>query len=160
MIIGLSEKLKIHTETRHAVVFQRWFRSGALEHGMLKTIMLAAALLAAPVVAARRETPDVQMAKALAGRVAQKPVNCISLWGSDSTQIIEGRAIIYKVGSKLYVNVPRSGAKSLREDDILVTRTFGSQLCSIDTVRLVDRGARFPRGFVVLDQFIPYARAS
>ena len=125
---------------------------------MLKSVLLAAVALAAPALASHRDTADVQLQKAIAGRVAGKPVNCISLSGSNSSQVIDGKAIIYQVGGKLYVNEPRSGASSLRSDDILVTRTFGSQLCSIDTVQLVDRAARFPRGFVSLGQFVPYTR--
>ncbi|GAA3718352.1 hypothetical protein GCM10022268_28350 [Sphingomonas cynarae] len=123
---------------------------------MLKTMFLAAVVLATPAVAAHRDTPDVQLQKALEGRVAGKPVNCISLSSTNSSRIIDGKAIIYRVGGRLYVNEPRSGAASLRDDDILVTRTFGSRLCSIDMVRLVDRGSRFPRGFVSLGQFVPY----
>jgi hypothetical protein len=125
---------------------------------MFKTTLLAAVALATPAVAAHRDTPDVQLQKALAGRVAGKPVNCISLSGTDGSQIIDGKAIIYRVGGNLYVNEPRSGAETLRDDDILVTRIFGSQLCSIDTVRLIDRGSRFPRGFVSLGPFTPYSR--
>jgi hypothetical protein len=125
---------------------------------MFKTMLLAAVALATPAVAAHRDTPDVQLQKALAGRVAGKPVNCISLSGTDGSQIIDGKAIIYRVGGKLYVNEPRSGAETLRDDDILVTRTFGSQLCSIDPVQLIDRASRFPHGFVSLGQFTPYSR--
>ena len=123
---------------------------------MLKLMLLAAVTLANPAIAARRDAPDVQLQKMLVGRVAGKPVNCISLSGSNSSEIIDGKAIVYRVGSRLYVNEPRSGAQSLHRDDILVTRTTGSQLCSIDTVRLIDRGSRFPRGFVSLGQFVPY----
>jgi hypothetical protein len=125
---------------------------------MFKAMLIAAMVFAGPVVAAPRDTPDVQLQKMLAGRVAGKPVNCISLSGSNSSQIIDGKAIVYRVGSRLYVNEPRSGAQSLHRDDILVTRTIGSQLCSIDTVRLIDRGSRFPRGFVSLGQFVPYSK--
>jgi hypothetical protein len=39
-----------------------------------------------------------------------------------------------------------------------VTKTFGSQLCSIDTVNLIDRASRFPHGFVSLGQFVPYTK--
>ncbi len=127
-------------------------------NGMLKSLLIAAVALATPAVAAHRDTPEVQLQKALAGRVAGKPTNCITLSGVNSTQIIDGKAIIYRDGSRLYVNEPRSGAESLRDDDILFTRTFGSQLCSIDTVRLIDRGSRFPRGFVSLGQFVPYTK--
>ncbi len=125
---------------------------------MLKTMFLAAVVLATPAVAAHRDTPDVQLQKALEGRVAGKPVNCISLSSTNSSRIIDGKAIIYRVGGRLYVNEPRSGAASLRDDDILVTRTFSSQLCSVDMVRLIDRGSRFFRGFVSLGQFVPYTK--
>ncbi len=125
---------------------------------MLKTMFLTAVVLATPAVAAHRDTPDVQLQKALEGRVAGKPVNCISLSSTNSSRIIDGKAIIYRVGGRLYVNEPRSGAASLRDDDILVTRTFSSQLCSVDMVRLIDRGSRFPRGFVSLGQFVPYTK--
>ena len=125
---------------------------------MLKLMLLAAMTLASPAIAAGRDAPDVQLQKMLVGRVAGKPVNCISLSGSNSSEIIDGKAIVYRVGSRLYVNEPRSGAQSLHRDDILVTRTTGSQLCSIDTVRLIDRGSRFPRGFVSLGQFVPYSK--
>ena len=125
---------------------------------MLKSLLIAADALATPAVAAHRDTPDIRLQKALAGRVAGRPTNCIRLSGVDSTQIIDGKAIIYRDGNRLYVNKPRSGADTLRNDDILVTRTVGSQLCSIDTVRLIDRGSRFPRGFVSLGQFVPYIK--
>lgn len=126
---------------------------------MLRSILIAAVALATPAVAARRDTPDVQLQKALAGRVAGTPTDCISLTGVDSSQIIDGKAIIYRVGSRLYVNEPTAAAESLRDDDILVTETFGSQLCSIDVVHLVDRASRFPRGFVSLGKFVPYTKA-
>lgn len=125
---------------------------------MLKYLPIAAVALATPAVAAHRDTSDIQLQKALVGRTAGKPTNCITLSGVNATQIIDGKAIIYRDGGRLYVNEPRSGAASLRKDDILVTRTFGSQLCSIDTVRLVDRSSRFPRGFVSLGQFVPYTK--
>jgi hypothetical protein len=143
----------------HCLGAQLPFSEDAVSATMLKTMLLAAVALATPAVAAHRDTPDVQLQKALAGRVAGKPVNCISLSGTNSSQIIDGKANIYRAGGRLYVNEPRSGAGSLREDDILVTRTFGSQLCSIDTVHLIDRGSQFPHGFVSLGQFVPYSRA-
>ncbi|HVF93819.1 MAG TPA: hypothetical protein VM900_05860 [Sphingomonas sp.] len=125
---------------------------------MIKILLAAAALVATPAVAADRDDPDTQLAKALAGRVAGTPTNCISLSGANSSQIIDGKAIIYRSGSTLYVNEPRSGAESLDDDDILVTRVYGSQLCSIDTVNLVDRTSRMQRGFVILGKFVPYSR--
>jgi hypothetical protein len=125
---------------------------------MIRTLLLAAIMVAAPAIAAKRDTPDQQLTKLLAGRVAGKPTNCITLSSTQSSTIIDGKAIVYRVGSRLYVNTPRSGAESLNDDDILVTRTIGSQLCSIDTVNLIDRASRFQRGFVILGPFVPYER--
>jgi hypothetical protein len=125
---------------------------------LLHSLLLGASLIAAPAVAAPRDTPEVQLQKLLAGRTAGKPVDCISLLPSNSSQIIKGKAIVYRVGAKLYVNEPRSGAESLDDDDILVTKVFGSQLCSIDTVNLVDRSSRFQRGFVILGKFVPWTK--
>ncbi|ATY30755.1 hypothetical protein [Sphingomonas psychrotolerans] len=124
---------------------------------LVKTLLLGASLIAAPAVAAPRDTPEVKLQKLLAGRTAGKPVDCIPL-SSNSSQIIDGKAIVYRVGSKLYVNEPRSGAESLNDDDVLVTKVFGSQLCSIDTVNLVDRTSGFQRGFVILGKFVPWTK--
>lgn len=127
---------------------------------ILATLLAGAALLAAPVANAQRHrpSPDERLAKLLEGRVAGKPVDCISLSMTGSSQIIDGKAIVYTVGNTLYVNEPRGGADQLDDNAILVTNTFGSQLCSIDTVRLIDRTSYFPRGFVSLNQFVPYTR--
>lgn len=124
----------------------------------ITSLLTAAAMLVVPAVATARDTPDQELAEMLAGRVAGEPVNCIDpTWNASST-IIDGKAIVYRVGSKLYVNTPRSGAENLRDDDILLTRIWGSRLCSIDNVQLIDRNARFPRGFVILDKFVPYTK--
>jgi hypothetical protein len=124
---------------------------------ILTSLILAAATLAVPA-AASRDDPDTQLAKMLAGREAGKPVNCISLSNGTSSTIIEGRAIVYRSGPKLYVNVPRSGAETLDDDDVLVTRMFGSRLCSSDSVNLVSRASRFTHGFVLLGDFVPYTK--
>lgn len=92
------------------------------------------------------------------GRVAGEPVNCLNLRNIRSTQIIDRTAIIYEVGRTLYVNRPRAGAQSLDQWDVLVTRPFGSQLCSIDVVQLYDTGSRIQSGFVFLGDFVPYRK--
>jgi hypothetical protein len=126
---------------------------------MLKMLLIGAAVVAAPsAIAGRRDTPEQQLQKLIGDRVPGKPVDCIPLYNTQSSTIIDHRAIVYRVGSRLYVNTPRSGADSLDDDTILVTKTIGSQLCSIDTVHLIDRTSRFPRGFVQLGAFVPYNR--
>lgn len=119
--------------------------------------VLAAAILAAPVAAARR-TPDEQLAALLKDRVAEKPVNCITPSQATSTQLVAGKAIVYGVGRRLYVNVPRARAETIRSDDIIITRQFGSQLCRNDQIRLLDRSATIPRGILLLGDFVPYVK--
>ena len=126
----------------------------------LITILLAAAVAASPAALAAKEklTPEEELAKLLEGRVAGEPQNCISLTTTQSSQVIDKTAIVYDAGSTLYVQKPRVGAESLDNDDVLVTRLTSSQLCSIDTVHLVDRTSHFQRGFVGLDKFVPYTK--
>jgi len=122
--------------------------------------LLAAAALAATAASAAPSTDDrgeARLAEAIKGRLAGKPVDCISLRSISSTEIIDRAAILYRSGSRLYVNRPEAGSP-LHRGDILVTKTSGSQLCSIDTVRLLDSSTRFERGFVSLGKFIPYTR--
>ena len=125
---------------------------------LIQTLIAAAAVVATPALARHGDSPDVQLQKLLIGRVAGKPTNCINLPGVTSSHIIDGKAIVYRVGGTLYVNEPRSGASSLRDNDVLVTSTLGGQLCSIDTVRLIDRASHFPHGFVSLGEFVPYKK--
>jgi hypothetical protein len=120
----------------------------------------AAAVLAAPLVAAPRLTAQQQLDKALAGRVAGKPVNCIDPRVNDSTLVIDKTAIVYGSGRTVYLQRPVN-AESLSDDDIMVTRLWGNgQLCNIDTVSLIDRSGGFYRGFVGLNEFVPYTRVA
>ena len=41
----------------------------------------------------------------------------------------------------------------------MVTNTFSSQLCSIDTIKLVDPTSRMLTGIVFLGDFVPYRKA-
>lgn len=118
---------------------------------------LLAATLAAPASAARR-SPDAQLAEMLKGRVAEAPVSCITLSSVSSTVVVGGRAIVYRIGRRLYVNVPRARAETLRDDDIIVTIVNGGQLCRNDRIQPVDRGSRIPRAFLMLGDFVPYVK--
>lgn len=115
---------------------------------------------AAPISAAtpQHQTGEEKLQELLKGRVAGKPVSCLSLTTLRESQIVDGTAIVYRSGSTLYVNRPRSDAKWLDSDDILLTKTSSGELCSIDTVYLLDRTTHFTRGFVSLGEFVPYAR--
>lgn len=95
--------------------------------------------------------------KALAGKIAGKPQNCISLTQSYSTEQIGEKTILYKVSRKfLYRNDLRSSCPSFGRDYGLVTRIYGSQLCSGDVVRPTDFTTGFSGGACSLGEFVPY----
>ena len=121
-------------------------------------LLAASLLLGAGAAQARPVDGEAELARALEGRVAGEPVNCISLYRARSSRVIPGTAIIYDSGGTIYVNRPRSGAESLNRWDALVTRTPSTQLCSIDTVQVVDLTSRMMTGIVFLGDFVPYRR--
>lgn len=129
----------------------------------ISTRLLGATLLAAlamPAAAAVQKDGEAEIAKAIAGRTAGTPVDCINLRDIRSSKIVDRTAIVYQMNNGVvYVNRPKTGAESLDWDDVLVTDTHSSQLCSIDTVKLYDTGIRSVTGWVGLGKFVPYPRA-
>lgn len=124
-------------------------------------LLLCGSLLAsAPAQSEPRESrAEAKLAHSLEGRTAGEPVDCLNLRDIRSSRIIDRTAILYETGGgTLYVNRPRAGAESLDGWDVLVTRTHGSRLCSIDVVQLYDRGARMQTGVVFLSEFVPYRK--
>ena len=118
----------------------------------------SAALLTGPALQARDKlTPEQQLEKMLEGREAGKPTSCISTWSSRSMQILDKTALVYDAGNVIYVNRPQN-ADVLDDDDILVLKLTGSQLCRLDMVSMHDRTGGFYRGFVNLGDFVPYRR--
>ena len=124
--------------------------------------LLGASLLAAtamPAVAAAPRDGEAELAKAITGRTAGKPVDCIYLRDIRASKIIDKTAIVYEMNNGvIYVNRPRSGASSLDWTNVMITDTHSSQLCSIDTVKLYDTGVRMSTGWVGLGDFVPYPR--
>lgn len=120
----------------------------------------AAAIAALPLAAPAnpRLTGEQRLAKILDGREAGKPTGCISHWDSRDMEIIDRTAIVYRAGSVIWVNRPVN-ANQLDDDNILVTRTTGNELCKLDIVTTMDRSAHFMNGVVSLGDFVPYRKA-
>ncbi len=124
----------------------------------LISAIAAVALLGTPVLAKPNDTQEAKLAKALAGRAAGKPVDCIQLRDIDSSQVFDQTAVLYKMrGGDYYLNRPK-GAQSLHSTSVLVTDTHTSQLCDVDIVRLVEQGTGMGAGVLSLDEFVPYPR--
>lgn len=124
------------------------------------TAILSAALVlaTASAQAGPRLSGEEKLAREIEGRVAGEPVRCLPFHRIQSSRIIDDTAIVYDAGSTLYVNRPRAGRESLDQWDTLVTRTFGSQLCSTDVVHLHDATSRMMTGLVFLGEFVPYRK--
>jgi hypothetical protein len=126
----------------------------------LSVVLVLATASAAAAAPREKLSGEATLAKLLEGRVAGKPKDCINLRDIQGSEIIDGTAIVYHMpGNQLLVNLPRGGASSLREDDILLTKTYGGDLCAPEIVNLLDSTTRFQRGFVSLGPFVPYAKA-
>ena len=122
-------------------------RSAAL----LPFLMLAASC--AGMATSRDDSAD--MAKELAGKIAERPRSCISLDDARGAQIFND-AIVYRVSRRLsYVNGAK-GCNSFDSDPIFVNEVRSSQLCRGDVVRLLSRSGGIAAGFCVLGDFTPY----
>jgi len=99
--------------------------------------------------------------KALKGKVAGKPVNCITNIRSTSFTRVSDDILLYRQSRRLvYQNRLGSSCPGLaRDDDIIVTRVYGSRYCKGDIITLVDRNSGFPGPSCTLGQFIPYRPA-
>lgn len=124
----------------------------------LAALALTGALAATPA-AAQPAQADAALTERLEGRVAGDPVDCLQLRPLDNSEIVPGTGILFRVGSTLYLNRLRGPTGRLDGTEILVTQPFGSQLCRLDRVQLIDRNSGFASGLITLDRFIPYRRA-
>lgn len=125
----------------------------------LLTIALVAAS-ATPLAARDRDNAagEAALSRITERRDPGKAVDCINLRDIRSSEIVPNTAIVYRMNNgTLFVNRP-SGGPILDRDDILVTRTIGTQLCRVDIVNLVDRGSRMMNGSIALGDFVPYSR--
>lgn len=117
--------------------------------------LIAICALAAPAAAKPRPTPEQRLAELTHGATPGEPTSCITQLPTNSSETIEGVGVVYRIAGTLYVNRFANGC-DLRRTDILVTRTFSTQLCRGDIATLVDNTSRFPRGSCVYADFVPY----
>lgn len=124
-------------------------------------IAIATVALAGGAASAKQtlaEKGQAKLEKMLQGRVAGKPVSCISTLQNSNLTVIDKTALVYGTGTTIYVNRTKD-PRWIDRDDILVTHpTQGGQLCKLDSVRTVDRGSRMPGAAILLEDFVPYTK--
>lgn len=124
----------------------------------LATLAACAEMDSAPRPLTQKQTE--RLGKELSGKIAGKPVNCISTFSSDNMVRISDDILLYRVSDNLvYKNNLRSSCPGLaRDNDIVVSEQFGSQKCRGDLLKLVDRTSGIPGPVCSLGEFVPYRK--
>ena len=127
----------------------------------LSLILAGAALALTAATAApaetRREKNEAQLAKMLEGRTAGEPVKCINAFRSNDIRVIDNIGIVYDAGRTIYV-ARTTHPNQLDHWEVPVIERFGSQLCTNDIMRTVDRSSGHIAGPLFLDDFVPYTK--
>ncbi len=128
----------------------------------LLPILATALCLGATGAAAREDDApsrsEVQIAKALEGRVAGEPRNCLSPQESRMSHNYDGAVLFRKNSRVTYLN-EMNGCPLLRDGDILKTRLYGSaRLCRGDIAVIIDGAGRYEKGACSYGDFVPYEK--
>ena len=120
--------------------------------------LLAIALTGCAASATPQANPgdDKDLAKALAGRTAGKPVDCIDRSFAGGPEIIDNKTLLDRSGRHIYRNDLEASCPSLRETSILVIEAHGSQMCRNDLFRPTEPGGVVPGPICRLGKFTPY----
>jgi len=96
----------------------------------------------------------------LAGRAAGQPISCLPPGRSsnDMTSLGNG-TVVFRSGNTLYVNEMRGTCANLRSHYALVTRQFGSGLCSGEIAEVIDPTTGISVSSCSFGEFVPYRRA-
>ena len=129
---------------------------------ILVPAILAASALAAGIPAAAANDAAAQgeakLAKILDGRVAGKPVQCLTSFQRREMQVVDRTALVFRDGDTLYVNRP-DGVSFLTWSDVPVFKLWTSDLCAMDIAQLRDRSTGMPGASMVMREFVPYRKA-
>lgn len=69
-----------------------------------------------------------------------KTVNCVDLRRIDHTKVVDDRNILfYMRGGGIYLNRMQQPAIGLEQSDVFAYRTHIGQLCSLDTITVLER---------------------
>jgi hypothetical protein len=126
----------------------------------------AVALLGAASAEQVTRSPKAQqeLAKALAGRVAQEPVNCINDFRSEIRMtVIDDYTLLFRSpGGVVYVQNPPGGCANIsnKTNALTTRRTSTNQLCAGDINQVVQPSSGIFRGSCAFGRFVPYRKAS
>jgi len=125
----------------------------------LSLALAATALVATAGIAATRSGQDEaqhDLAKALAGHVAGKTVECIDPKMVDGPQIIDHQTLLYRNGGTIYRAHIIGPCPSLEEGVTVINDIYGGQLCRNDKFRTLTPGETIPSAYCRLGNFTEY----
>jgi hypothetical protein len=123
-------------------------------------LVLAGCAANAEMQASQRAEAERDLAKALAGRTAGAPRDCIPISDAEGPQIVDDHTLLYKpVGRTLWRNDLAASCPALAWDKTLIVEVQAGQLCRNDRFRVLERGASIPSGYCVFGKFTPYTKA-
>jgi len=123
-----------------------------------KLPLLALLFVAAGAMAADSDRDSRDLAKALAGRTAGKPFDCVNPSWAGSPQIIGSRTLIYHETGRVLRNDLPDACPGLDDDSIIVSEVHGNQLCRGDLFYTLQRGSQIPGPRCRLGKFTPYTK--
>jgi hypothetical protein len=99
-----------------------------------------------------------ELARYLDGRTPGKPVSCLPTYRRDDMVVIDENTILFRDGAnRVWRNDLRGGCNSLgRPGTALLTRQFGTNLCSGEIAQVIDTSQGFTVGSCSLGDFVPY----
>lgn len=129
----------------------------------MRWTILAAAVLggctaSGEMAASKQARADADMARALEGRVAGAPQDCVSNTALQSPQIIDNDTILYTQGGRVWRNELPTACPNLSPYNTMIVEVHGAQLCRNDRFRVIEPGANIPGPYCLLGQFTPYTR--
>jgi hypothetical protein len=124
----------------------------------------AVALLGAASAQQVPRSPKAQqeLAKALAGRVASEPVNCINDFRSEIRMtVIDDYTLLFRNNGVVYVQNPPGGCANIsnKTNALTTRRSSTNQLCAGDINTVVQPSSGIFRGSCAFGRFVPYRKA-
>jgi hypothetical protein len=111
-----------------------------------------------------RQSPQAQqdLQRLLAGKAAGKPISCMPNYNMNDMQIIDGRNVAFKLGSRtVYMMHLSPGCQLLGAGGYaLLTHQFGGLgMCQGDIARVFDTTTHMTVGSCGIEQIVPYTVA-
>jgi len=98
-----------------------------------------------------------KLEKALEGKVAGEKQGCINREPRTNLTVISNNVLLYRVSRKLvYKNELIGSCNGLTRGDIMIVRSFGSQMCRGDFTTTASPVSGMTSGACALGDFIPY----